>query len=260
MLVATRSRRAAILYPVADVRLLQARRGRARPRAVEVPLDARFELDEAAMRARDRASTARASCSSRCRTTRPARCGAWTSRSSSRRAHRDTVIVSDEAYFAYSGQTNLPRSPTHPNLVVMRTLSKIGLAGLRVGFTIASPAIAQLLEKVRPPYNLSLARSARGGVRCSREAARLVRRARRRGRSPSARASPPRSRARRGVRERGKSLARALRAGRARDVAERSPIAACSCATSTPGPLAGCLRITVGTPAENACLADSRAL
>lgn len=70
-------------------------------------------------------------------------------------AHRDTVIVSDEAYFAYSGRTNLPHLADHPNLVVMRTLSKVGLAGLRVGFTLSAPAIAGVLEKVRPPYNLS---------------------------------------------------------------------------------------------------------
>jgi len=69
--------------------------------------------------------------------------------------HRDTVIVSDEAYVAYAGVTNLPHLRAHPNLVVMRTLSKIGLAGLRVGFTISTPAIAAVLEKVRPPYNLS---------------------------------------------------------------------------------------------------------
>jgi histidinol-phosphate aminotransferase len=69
--------------------------------------------------------------------------------------HRDTVIVSDEAYVAYAGVTNLPQLRAHPNLVVMRTLSKIGLAGLRVGFTISAPAIAAVLEKVRPPYNLS---------------------------------------------------------------------------------------------------------
>ncbi len=69
--------------------------------------------------------------------------------------HRDTVIVSDEAYVAYAGVTNLPQLAAHPNLVVMRTLSKIGLAGLRVGFTISAPAIAAVLEKVRPPYNLS---------------------------------------------------------------------------------------------------------
>ena len=70
-------------------------------------------------------------------------------------AHRDTVIVSDEAYGAYSGQSSLPVLAAHPNLVVMRTLSKVGLAGLRVGFTISAPAIANVLEKVRPPYNLS---------------------------------------------------------------------------------------------------------
>jgi histidinol-phosphate aminotransferase len=69
--------------------------------------------------------------------------------------HRDIAIVSDEAYCAYSGRTNLPHLPAHPNLIVMRTLSKIGMAGLRVGYTISSRAVAQLLEKLRPPYNLS---------------------------------------------------------------------------------------------------------
>jgi histidinol-phosphate aminotransferase len=69
--------------------------------------------------------------------------------------HRDVAIVSDEAYFPYSGATNLPRLAHHPNLIVMRTLSKVGMAGLRVGYTISSRAIAELLEKLRPPYNLS---------------------------------------------------------------------------------------------------------
>ncbi|MCX5742356.1 MAG: histidinol-phosphate transaminase [Proteobacteria bacterium] len=68
---------------------------------------------------------------------------------------RDTVIVADEAYVAYSGVTSLPALAAHPNLVVLRTLSKIGLAGLRVGFTISTRAVAHVLEKVRPPYNLS---------------------------------------------------------------------------------------------------------
>lgn len=69
--------------------------------------------------------------------------------------HRDLVVVADEAYLAYSGATSLPVLADHPNLVIMRTLSKLGMAGLRVGFTISSPAIAALLEKLRPPYNLS---------------------------------------------------------------------------------------------------------
>ncbi len=96
-------------------------------------------------------------------------------------AYPDVVVVSDEAYGAYSGCTNLPHLPPHPNLVVMRTLSKIGMAGLRVGFTIASPALASVLERVRPPYNLSALDQAAaaylveaGGDWCAAQAAAVV--------------------------------------------------------------------------------------
>lgn len=68
--------------------------------------------------------------------------------------HPDVLIVSDEAYFDYAGETLLDLLPRHPNLIVMRTLSKIGLAGLRCGFLVADPAIVAELEKIRPPYNL----------------------------------------------------------------------------------------------------------
>jgi histidinol-phosphate aminotransferase len=68
---------------------------------------------------------------------------------------RDTVIVSDEAYGAYSGMTVVGDLAEHPNLVVMRTLSKVGMAGLRLGYLIAQPEVAAVLEKVRPPYNVS---------------------------------------------------------------------------------------------------------
>ncbi len=68
---------------------------------------------------------------------------------------RDTVIVSDEAYLAYAQVSNIAALREHENLVVMRTFSKIGLAGMRVGYTIQSRAIAHVLEKVRPPYNVS---------------------------------------------------------------------------------------------------------
>jgi histidinol-phosphate aminotransferase len=70
------------------------------------------------------------------------------------RRHPDLIVVSDEAYHAYSGQTLLGELAALPNLVVMRTLSKLGLAGLRVGFLAASPAIATVVDRVRPPYNL----------------------------------------------------------------------------------------------------------
>jgi histidinol-phosphate aminotransferase len=63
----------------------------------------------------------------------------------------DTLVVADEAYLAYGGRTLLPRLPGLPNLIVMRTLSKVGMAGLRVGFLVAAPALVADGEKVRPP-------------------------------------------------------------------------------------------------------------
>jgi histidinol-phosphate aminotransferase len=64
------------------------------------------------------------------------------------------VIVVDEAYIEFSGQPSLvPEIAALPNLVVLRTLSKAhGLAGARVGSTIACPAIISLLQKIIAPY------------------------------------------------------------------------------------------------------------
>ena len=76
------------------------------------------------------------------------------------RAGSGTLVVIDEAYEEY-----LPdalRSPTPawiarlPNLVVTRTLSKAyGLAGLRVGYAIADPAVADVMNRVRQPFNVN---------------------------------------------------------------------------------------------------------
>ncbi|MDQ3296116.1 MAG: histidinol-phosphate transaminase [Myxococcota bacterium] len=143
-----------VLYPVPSfVYYKLAAIARGLP-CVEVPLTRRFELDEAAvLRAIDehRPSVVFLALPNNPTGT------LWRMGFALELAahHRDVVIVSDEAYVAYSGVTNLPELAAHPNLVVMRTLSKIGMAGLRVGFTISSPAIAGVLEKVRPPYNLS---------------------------------------------------------------------------------------------------------
>jgi histidinol-phosphate aminotransferase len=65
-----------------------------------------------------------------------------------------TLFISDEAYIAYGGRTLVARLAELPNLVVMRTLSKIGMAGLRVGFLTGAPAIVKQLETLRMPYNL----------------------------------------------------------------------------------------------------------
>jgi histidinol-phosphate aminotransferase len=65
------------------------------------------------------------------------------------------VIVVDEAYFEFSGQTVLPLLQSSPHLLVLRTLSKVGMAGLRVGILVGNPEIIDEINKVRLPYNLS---------------------------------------------------------------------------------------------------------
>ena len=63
-------------------------------------------------------------------------------------------MVVDEAYVEFSGQPSLATEiAAHPNLVVLRTLSKaFGLAGARVGTTLADPAVIAVLQKVIAPY------------------------------------------------------------------------------------------------------------
>jgi histidinol-phosphate aminotransferase len=65
------------------------------------------------------------------------------------------VVVVDEAYHAYAGATFMPRVLDFPNLVVLRTVSKIGMAGLRLGYAVAHPDWIAELDKVRPPYNVN---------------------------------------------------------------------------------------------------------
>jgi histidinol-phosphate aminotransferase len=65
------------------------------------------------------------------------------------------MVVVDEAYHAFADTSFLPRLAEFPNLAVMRTVSKIGMAGLRLGYAIAAPAWTTELNKVRPPYNLN---------------------------------------------------------------------------------------------------------
>lgn len=66
----------------------------------------------------------------------------------------DVLIVSDEAYAEYSGDSMIAMTGLIPNLVVLRTLSKMGLAALRVGFLHAQRQIVGELEKIRAPYNI----------------------------------------------------------------------------------------------------------
>jgi histidinol-phosphate aminotransferase len=66
------------------------------------------------------------------------------------------LVVVDEAYYPFSGgATMLPEVGLFPNLVLVRTVSKLGLAGLRLGVAIGPPAWMAELEKLRPPYNVN---------------------------------------------------------------------------------------------------------
>ena len=69
----------------------------------------------------------------------------------------DGLVVVDEAYINFSRQKSLVTDlADYPNLVVLQTLSKAwGLAGLRVGMAFASSEIIGYLNKVKPPYNIS---------------------------------------------------------------------------------------------------------
>lgn len=68
----------------------------------------------------------------------------------------DALVVIDEAYHEFSGQTMVPLLARHPNLVVLRTFSKaMALAGLRVGYLLASPELVREVNKARLPYNVN---------------------------------------------------------------------------------------------------------
>lgn len=66
-----------------------------------------------------------------------------------------SLVVIDEAYIPYSDGDQLDLYRRYPNVVVMRTLSKVGFAGLRVGWLIARPALLAGIDKVRLPYNMN---------------------------------------------------------------------------------------------------------
>jgi histidinol-phosphate aminotransferase len=68
----------------------------------------------------------------------------------------DGLVIVDEAYHEFSGQSVASLLAGHPNLVVLRTFSKaMGMAGLRVGYLLASPHLVREVNKARLPYNLN---------------------------------------------------------------------------------------------------------
>lgn len=90
--------------------------------------------------------------------------GTWAGEAALRRfldrIPREVVVVVDEAYVEYAQPLGAPDASAwlnaYPNLVVSRTFSKAyGLAGIRVGYAVSSPAIAGLLNRLRQPFNVN---------------------------------------------------------------------------------------------------------
>jgi len=66
------------------------------------------------------------------------------------------LVVLDEAYHVFAGRTFMQRLGEHPNLVVLRTLSKLGLAGIRLGYLAGRPQWIEQFNKVRQAYNVNV--------------------------------------------------------------------------------------------------------
>ena len=65
------------------------------------------------------------------------------------------LVVVDEAYHPFAQVSFADVLDAHPNAIVMRTLSKLGLAGIRLGYAFGDPAWIGEFDKTRPPYNLN---------------------------------------------------------------------------------------------------------
>ena len=66
------------------------------------------------------------------------------------------LVVLDEAYQPFASKSYIDRLGRHSHVLLMRTLSKFGLAGVRLGYMMGPKALIAEIDKVRPPYNISV--------------------------------------------------------------------------------------------------------
>jgi histidinol-phosphate aminotransferase len=71
-------------------------------------------------------------------------------------AAADALVVIDEAYIDYAPRDQLELYRRHSNVAILRTLSKVGFASLRIGWLLATPDLVTELDKARLPYNLNV--------------------------------------------------------------------------------------------------------
>jgi histidinol-phosphate aminotransferase len=163
----------------------------------------------------------------------------------------NAAVVIDEAYFSFSGKTFLPFLKKHGNMIILRTLSKIGLAGLRVGALTASKEIVGELNKIRLPYNINTLSQAAGrvalrhGSTLNAQISLLISERRKLYnallRTPGVTPFPTETNFILMWIE--KDATKAFQALKKRGILVKN--------LDRPGPLKGCLRVTIGTPAEN---------
>ena len=164
------------------------------------------------------------------------------------------LVVVDEAYHVYAQRSFLPRLAQFDNLAVMRTVSKMSLAGLRLGYLVARPAWAAQLDKVRQVYNVNALTQVAAEFALEHlevleeQAARVLAERPRVGAAlaelPGVTVFPSQANF---------FLVRVPDAGRAYEALRRQGVLVRSFDGSHPM-LANCLRITVGTPEENRIL------
>jgi histidinol-phosphate aminotransferase len=66
------------------------------------------------------------------------------------------LVVMDEAYQPFAARDSLDRMKRHPHVLLMRTMSKFGLAGVRIGYLMGRRELVSEIDKLRPPFNISV--------------------------------------------------------------------------------------------------------
>lgn len=167
------------------------------------------------------------------------------------------LTIIDEAYYDFSRATLLPLVNAFPGVAVFRTLSKMGLAGLRVGALIGRPELIAEIDKVRQPYNLNSLSQRAAELALTRFKDELA--------AQAARIVQDREKLRTALAGmKGVTVYPSdanfllLRLADASAVWQRLVDAGVLVRNlDAPGPLAGCLRVTVGTPDENQRFLDA---
>lgn len=161
------------------------------------------------------------------------------------------LVVIDEAYQPFASRTYLDRVTKHEHVLLMRTLSKFGLAGVRIGYMMGPAALIHEVDKVRPPYNISVLNAEAALFALEHEsvfAAQAAELRAERGRIQQALAAMP------GVKawpsEANMILVRVPQAQRTFEGLKGHGVLIKNVSRMHPL-LANCLRLTVGTPDEN---------